>query len=157
MKFRDIYHALTYFWLGMAFLLVGYALLGFGIYVYFQVGQRWFIYVLVIWSCYMAYSTFFIFKETLYKYGKYIKKGAWKEVEAEVTHKTPTAREEFSKALAAVSTLQGEKDYLIIGFIGRQGSFRNRFPDGTKIKIYVDDEHFPFIAIMKKQPKPKRH
>lgn len=129
-----IYHVKLFATIAAVFLLAGYALFGVGIYAYFHVTTNWFVYVLVVWALYIAYGTYYLFRQIYWRFHKYthatglVKKGI-------VTYRLRTETQDSLRPLVDVYEDESSHTYALVGLFS--SSFNQDFPEGTPVDVFV--------------------
>jgi hypothetical protein len=121
------------------FLLLSYALLGYGIYAYTLITSKWYIYLLVLWGLYCLLASFFLVKEIIIRFKKYHNaKGIYSS--GIVTHRYSSSPDVSLRPLVEVKNGESYKTYALIGLY-LDSSFRKDFPDGTIVKVFIPSKN----------------
>lgn len=155
MSIFKIYHVKMYAIFASIFLIIFYALLGYGIYAYTIVTSRWYIYLLILWALYCILASFFLYKEIILRFKKYTK---MKGISASgiVTHRYASSPDVSLRPLVEIKFADKTKTYALIGLY-LDSSFRKDFPDGAKVDVYIPANNDGEALLLSTSKKEEKH
>lgn len=155
MSIFKVYHVKMFAIIASIFLLLSYALLGYGIYAYTKITSRWYIYFLILWGLYCIFASFFLYKEIVFRFLKY-QNSQGKTLKGKVTHRYNSSAAVSLRPLVEIVAQEKVKTYALIGLYW-DSSFCKDFPDGATIDVFIPEKNDGEALLLASSKKEKKN